>query len=67
MDTLDVNQEEFKELKNLYAQAVKDKKEQFVFKGKDFLTDYAKYVIEWLEPKFKAQARPKPGPNINYN
>lgn len=52
-DTLEVTQKEFKELKQLYAEAVKDKKDQLIFKERVLVTGYAKYLIEWLEPQFK--------------
>jgi hypothetical protein len=38
-------------LKRLYNKAVRDKKAEFQFKGNTVLTEYAKYVIEYLEMK----------------
>jgi len=35
-----------------YDKAREDKKEDFIFKGKPFVTDYAKYVLEYLKLKF---------------
>jgi len=37
-----------KEFKDAYNQAVKDDKKQFTFKGMEFLTGYAKYLIEYI-------------------
>lgn len=39
--------------KKRYNQAVKDKEEQFTFKGAEFLTSYAKYVCEYLAMQFE--------------
>jgi hypothetical protein len=43
----------FKKLKSAYNKAVKENKDSFVFEGDEWLTSYAKYVIEYLTPKFK--------------
>lgn len=51
-DTINVSREDFKELKKLYANAVKEELPQFMFKGRVLVTGYAKYLIEYLEPKF---------------
>jgi hypothetical protein len=40
-------------LKSDYSNAVKNNKEQFTFEGHELLTDYAKYMIEYLESKFE--------------
>lgn len=37
------------ELKKLYAKAKKDGKESFMFQGKEILTSYAHYLIQYLE------------------
>ena len=39
--------------KSEYLNAVKNNVIQFKFEGHDFLTDYAKYVLEYLKPKFE--------------
>lgn len=36
-----------------YAKAVNNRKTQFKFDGHDFLTEYAKYLLEYLKPKFE--------------
>jgi len=43
--------ENFKKFKQLYAATQKG--DVFVFEGREVLHDYAKYVIEYLEPKFR--------------
>ena len=44
---------EFQRLKKLYAVAVAEGQEIFVFKGQELLTAYAKYLIEYLEGRMK--------------
>lgn len=44
---MNINHEEFKELKRLYKQAKPG--EVFLFKGEKILKEYAKYMIEYLE------------------
>lgn len=41
--------ESFKRFKARYDEAVKKSEESFVFEGNEFLTAYAKYVIEYIE------------------
>ena len=38
-----------KQLKQLYAQAEKKGDSEFVFEGKTLVTNFAKYLIEYLE------------------
>lgn len=52
-NTISFNQESFKNFKKEYNSAVKNNQEMFVFDGNDFLTSYAKYVIEYLKTKFE--------------
>jgi hypothetical protein len=42
-----------KALRKAYSEAVKEKREQFVFEEKDFLTAYAKYLLQYLGSVFK--------------
>lgn len=51
-NTISFNKESFQNFKNQYETSVKNNEEMFVFDGNDFLTSYAKYVIEYLRPKF---------------
>jgi uncharacterized protein YajQ (UPF0234 family) len=41
------------ELKRAYNKALKDSKDRFDFHGKIFLCAYAKYLIEYLENRYK--------------
>ena len=45
--------QKFSELKRLYEDAVKNEVETFWFYGNELLVAYAKYLIEWLEPKME--------------
>lgn len=40
-------------LKREYSKAIREKKESFVFEGNLLLVNYAKYLIQFLEMKFK--------------
>jgi hypothetical protein len=53
MKMINFDRQKLKELKNLYNKAVKDNKESFIYNGDEYLTSYAKYVIEYLETKLK--------------
>ena len=39
-------------LQRAYAHAVETKQEQFLFEGHELVTLYAKYLLEYLKPKF---------------
>ena len=56
MQQISLNEKEFVTLKRKYEKAVKEGKETFIYKG-EFLTSYAKYLIEYLEPKFYAKRK----------
>lgn len=43
--TLDLS--DMPSLQRLYKKALEEKKESFMFKGAEVLTDYAKYVLEY--------------------
>lgn len=45
-ETISINEEEIKELKELYEKAPEGS--VFKFKGKDLLKEYAKYLIEYI-------------------
>jgi hypothetical protein len=53
MSSLNINKEEYFELKKSYNQAVLDKKDSFIFQDKELVTDYAKYLLEHLNNTFK--------------
>jgi hypothetical protein len=44
--------ESAKSLKKAYLKAVNEKQSNFIFMDNEFVTDYAKYVVEYLEGKF---------------
>lgn len=43
------NRDDSRVLKICYARAVKEGKETFTFRKREFLVGYAKYLIEYLE------------------
>lgn len=47
-----VNKEYLQGLRKAYNKAVKDGLTQFKYKDSDFVTGYAKYFLEYYEPKF---------------
>jgi hypothetical protein len=49
------------DLRRAYTQAVETEQEIFVFEGHTLLTDYAYYLLEYLEPKFGIRRQPAPG------
>jgi len=52
MKMINFDRQKLKELKTLYNKAVKGGKESFMYKGDEYLTSYAKYVIEYLDSQF---------------
>lgn len=50
---MDFNKDKVKSLRKEYDKAVKEGKDVFVFEGQELVTNYAKYLLEYLEPKFK--------------
>jgi len=51
VDTVNINRDDLKKLKRLYKKAKPG--EVFLFKDHEILKEYAKYMIEYLESKFK--------------
>lgn len=49
MNKLSIGINEYVSLKNAYENAVKKGKEEFVWFGLDFNTQYAKYLLEYIE------------------
>ena len=45
--------EMFIKFKKAYQSALNKSHDSFFFEGNEFLTSYAKYLIEYLEPQFK--------------
>lgn len=52
-NTITFNKVSYEQFKVEYNSAVENKREMFVFEGNDFLTAYAKYMIEYLKNKFE--------------
>lgn len=52
-DFSNIDQIQFKILKALYEQALKDKKNSFLFQRTEVKTDEAKYLVEYLGNKFR--------------
>jgi len=42
-----------KRLKTAYNDTIEQKKESFIFEGRELLVSYAKYMIEYLEGRLK--------------
>jgi len=51
--SIDWTEPMFRRLKTRYDKAVMDGEKEFTFDGDVFVTDYAKWLIEYLETKFK--------------
>jgi len=45
--------ESFKLFKDAYQKAENAEDEMFTFDGRQYVTNYAKYLIEYLAPKFE--------------
>jgi hypothetical protein len=43
----------FRKLKTAYRNAIRQGQDVFIFEGNEILTQYAKYLIEYLQTKFK--------------
>lgn len=52
-EILTISEDELKELKRKYETTPDEG--TFFFKGKEILKEYAKYIIEYLEEKFKPE------------
>jgi hypothetical protein len=52
-EPIDFDRAKLVSLKRAYHRAKLEEKETFVFEGKDFLVDFAKYLIEYLEKQLK--------------
>lgn len=55
MAEITMSPEQFRELKDLHKQAVKDGAETFFFHGNELVTHYAKYLIESLEVRMEGK------------
>ncbi len=52
-NTITFTPELFQKLRTSYLSAVQNGVEVFKFEGHDLLTSYAKYLIQYLTPKFQ--------------
>lgn len=52
-NTVTFNQSTYEQLQKEYDFAVKNNKKTFSFLGNELLTEYAKYMIEYLKTKFE--------------
>lgn len=52
-DTVYFNKAKLERLKSRYKLAVEKNEDTFEFDGKTYVRGYAKYLIEYLESKFK--------------
>jgi hypothetical protein len=62
--TVEFDENDYLAFRKRYRQAVKNKEESFKFKGNEYLTTFAKYVLEYLEMNPIIQAvmnEPDPG------
>jgi hypothetical protein len=55
-DYTEIDSVDFQVLKNLYNKAMEQGEDQFRFKGREILVNYAKYLIQYLEPKFEKES-----------
>lgn len=53
MKNVSFSPNDFKQFKKIYGDAIKTGKESFIFKGDEYLTAYAKYLIEYLNTKLR--------------
>lgn len=51
------DEDRYKHLKRLYEKAVEEKEEMFLFEGQFMVTGFAKYVLEYLDTKFKKDGK----------
>jgi hypothetical protein len=56
MKGVEFSLQDLKQLKDAYEQAVKDEKESFEFHGEEVITDFAKYMIQFLENVYTDQS-----------
>lgn len=51
-----IDRVDFHILKNLYTKALEEGEDHFKFKGHLLLVNYAKYLIQYLEPQFEKES-----------
>lgn len=50
---MELNEKDLENLKELYKKAIDNKEEIVIYKNQEFVVGYLKYLIEYLENKFK--------------
>lgn len=45
----------YRRFRRVYEKAVKEEKTEFEFEGREYLVSYAKYLLEYLETKYKTK------------
>ena len=55
MKTINFTKEKLNKFKREHSKAREKGKEVFIFDGNEYLLNYATYLIEYLEDKFKCQ------------
>lgn len=50
---IEIDLKDYKELKILYKKALEEDKKIFIFKDRELLVNYAKYLIEYLNLRFR--------------
>jgi hypothetical protein len=53
MKKISFTKQQFKVFKQSFKVALQKNKDSFIFEGNEFMTSYAKYLIEHLEPQLK--------------
>lgn len=52
-DMLEFTPDLYEKLKKEYNKALEEEQESFEFEGREVLTNYAKYMVEYLNTQFK--------------
>lgn len=53
MGSINFDKNKYENLKMKYQKSVDSQQDMFIFEGHQFLTAYAKYVLEYLSPIFE--------------
>ncbi len=51
---IEFDRKKYNKLRMAYNQALAREKDEFVFQGMDLVTDYAKYLLEYLDNRLSA-------------
>ncbi len=50
---MEIDRDDYLELKRIYKEALEEDKDELTFKGEVLVVGYAKYLLEYLEGKFE--------------